>query len=70
MKEQTFEQGVERLSELAVQNPAAIMCAEKFAFKCHRRFIARRLLELRFRVVHIVDAINSYEARLVTGKKS
>jgi uncharacterized protein (DUF488 family) len=49
-----FARGLTRLEEILTRGSAAIMCAEIVWFRCHRRFIARRMVELGYRVTHIV----------------
>ncbi|MGQ9532349.1 MAG: DUF488 domain-containing protein [Desulfotomaculales bacterium] len=56
-----FRTGMARLTELAAAGPAAVMCSERFPWKCHRRFIARHLTRLGWRVVHILDPGRVYE---------
>jgi len=58
-----FRAGLERLIELAAAGPAAVMCSERFPWKCHRRFIARHLARAGWRVVHILDPGRTYEEK-------
>jgi len=50
-----FESGVNKLEEIATEKMSAIICAERFPWKCHRRFIARALQQRGWEVVHIID---------------
>jgi len=68
MKTPGFEQGVMELRALANGGGVAIMCAELLWFRCHRRYIADRLIRLGCRVVHIVDEKRTYEHRGSRGK--
>lgn len=43
------------LVNLCLRNTVAIMCAEKFYWRCHRKLISDALLARGFNVVHIVD---------------
>ncbi len=52
-KTEEFEKGIEELIKIAQEKLTAIMCAEKLFFRCHRRFIAKRLEELGFEVIHL-----------------
>jgi len=52
-KTEEFNEGIEELIKIAREKPTAIMCAEKLVFRCHRRFIAKRLEELGFTVMHL-----------------
>ncbi|MEW5934927.1 MAG: DUF488 domain-containing protein [Bacillota bacterium] len=55
-----FRQGLEEAMDLAARGPAAIMCCERFPWRCHRRFIARHLAALGWQVVHILDHDSTY----------
>ena len=59
-----FRAGLERLTELAAAGPAAVMCSERFPWKCHRRFIARHLARAGWRVVHILESGRKYEGEV------
>lgn len=49
-----FQEGVERLAELARDKPAAILCAEENPARCHRTLlVAPALRERGFTVLHI-----------------
>ena len=50
-----FQEGVTRLENLARERRATIACAERFPWRCHRRFIAAELERRGWRVVHIID---------------
>lgn len=52
-KTEEFEKGIQELIEIAQEKQTAVMCAEKLFFRCHRRFIAKRLEELGFEVIHL-----------------
>ncbi len=49
-----FRKGIDKL-ENAVHNNAVIICAEKFPWKCHRRWMARELHRRGWVVEHIID---------------
>ena len=56
MKRAWFIQGIERLLEIAIEAPTAIMCSEEDPANCHRHhLIARYLIENRpeVEVIHI-----------------
>ncbi len=59
-----FKKGVERLLELSRRRRAAIMCAEKFYWGCHRRILADYLLVKGHKVIHIIDEERSVEHKL------
>ena len=48
-----FAEGFDELCALAVERPAAVMCAEALWWRCHRRLIADRLTALGWSVCHI-----------------
>lgn len=52
---ESFRAGLAQATDLAERAPAVIMCCERLPSRCHRRFIARRLEDLGWRVIHIVD---------------
>lgn len=43
MATEAFERGLSQLKALAEQGPTAIFCSERFPWRCHRRFIGKRL---------------------------
>jgi len=47
--------GIERLEELARMRRAAIVCAERFPWRCHRRFIGFEMERRGWQVTHIID---------------
>ncbi|MFZ5907321.1 MAG: DUF488 family protein [Nitrospirota bacterium] len=50
-----FSRGIDLLESLAGLKPSVIICAEKFPWKCHRRWIARELQKRGWEVDHIID---------------
>ncbi len=70
-----FAQGIERLLAIAGQGGAAIMCAERVYFQCHRMLVSDYLTALGHTVLHIDDDKHPprqhklmAEARLLDGK--
>ena len=57
----SFREGLERLEREARTKPTAILCAERFPWKCHRRFIGVELARRGWRVVHIIDEERTWE---------
>jgi len=55
MKTEEFLSGLEELERIAKKEVAAIMCAERFPWRCHRRFISMALEERGWEVLHIID---------------
>ena len=52
---QQFREAIDRLLRYAENKKAVIVCAERFPWKGHRRWIARELKRRGCRVVHIID---------------
>ncbi len=50
-----FKEGLEGLKAFASRQPTAILCAERFPWRCHRKFISMRLEEKGWEVVHIIE---------------
>jgi uncharacterized protein (DUF488 family) len=50
-----FKKGIDSLESIAAEKPAALMCAERFPWKCHRKWIARELQKRGWRVEHIIE---------------
>lgn len=61
-----FQTGLGKLEEIARQKRAAIVCAERFPWRCHRRFIALELEKRGWQVNHIIDKGRNW----VPGKRS
>ena len=55
MKTMDFRLGLTQLEALAEKQPTVFCCAEKVPSKCHRLFLAKRLEEKGWEVVHILD---------------
>jgi uncharacterized protein (DUF488 family) len=60
---QEFVKGVGKLEEIAGEFVTAFMCAEKFPWRCHRRFIALKLEQDDWRVIHILDEEKTWEPK-------
>jgi len=50
-----FQSGLKKLEEVACERKAAITCAERFPWRCHRRFIALELEKQEWQVNHIIE---------------
>ena len=50
-----FKKGLEELEAYALEEETALMCAERFPWRCHRRHISRALEEKGWKVIHIID---------------
>ncbi len=51
-----FREGLEELERLATTRLTVLICAERFPWKCHRRFISAALEERGWDVIHIIDS--------------
>ena len=50
-----FMKGIETLESIAEERQAVIICAERFPWKCHRKWISRELHTRGWDVRHIID---------------
>ncbi len=55
VKTEAFKEGLEKLLALAQKAPSVIICAERFPWRCHRRFISQKLAEQGVEVRHIIE---------------
>ncbi len=55
METPSFLKGLERLEEIGREGKTVFFCAEKFPWRCHRRWVAKRLAERGWNVVHIIE---------------
>ncbi len=53
IKTPEYMRGIEKLEALASRKRTAIMCAEGYWRRCHRRFIAETLEKRGWKVIHI-----------------
>ncbi len=69
-----FATGIDKLLKIAQNGPAAIMCAERVYFQCHRMLVSDYLTAHGHQVLHIDDAKPARrhklmaEARLLNGQ--
>lgn len=56
METEEFEQAYQRLVDQAQEGRSLLLCACADASACHRRFLARKLREQGFEVVHLTPA--------------
>ncbi len=54
-RSEAFARGLASLIKLLMEKPSVIICAEKFPWRCHRRFIAQKLEEAGIEVRHIIE---------------
>jgi uncharacterized protein (DUF488 family) len=50
-----FMLGIEKLEAIASDKLSVIVCAERFPWKCHRKWISRELHKRGWDVEHIID---------------
>lgn len=62
-KTKEFKEGLEKLIEISKEKQTAIICAEKFPWKCHRAFIAQKLEEKGIKVLHILEKDKIWEPK-------
>jgi uncharacterized protein (DUF488 family) len=55
MLTEEFQKGVEKLLELANKKRTAVLCAERFWWRCHRRLLSDWLLAHGHHVLHVLD---------------
>jgi len=55
MKTDEFRSGIKKLLEIFSNGQTAIMCTERFFWRCHRKFIADELVRLGYNVIHILN---------------
>lgn len=60
---ENFKKGLDILEEIGREKRVVIICAERFPWKCHRRFIARELEARGWEIIHILDESRIWERR-------
>jgi len=60
-----FKRDFERLRKIIEEKISALMCSEKFFWRCHRKFLSDFLVLKGYRVLHIID-----ESRVIAHKIS
>ncbi|MFQ6121711.1 MAG: DUF488 family protein [Dehalococcoidales bacterium] len=64
-----FQSGLKKLEEIARSRRMAIICAERFPWRCHRRFIALELEKLGWQLSHIIDQERVWLPRKYSSKR-
>jgi len=62
-----FHTAVQELLSLAARLPTAIMCAERFFWKCHRRILCDFLVAHDVSVIHIIEPNTAKPHSLTAG---
>jgi len=55
METPPFQKGLERLEEVGRRKKAGFFCSERFPWKCHRRWVSKKLVERGWKVIHIIE---------------
>ena len=55
MESDSFRRGLARLEEIGRERRSAFFCAEKFPWRCYRRWVAKELTERGWKVIHIIE---------------
>jgi len=55
-----FQNGIETIYDIARSKVVCIICAERFPWKCHRRYIGEALRKKGVAVEHIIDINRSW----------
>ncbi len=58
-----FSQALSELEEIASAAPTAVVCAERFPWRCHRRYIGFALADRGWDVVHVIDEQRTWRPR-------
>lgn len=61
MKTMDFRLGLTQLEALAEMQSTVFCCAEKLPSKCHRIFVAKRLVEKGWDVIHILEEDSTWD---------
>ncbi|RLB88322.1 MAG: DUF488 domain-containing protein [Deltaproteobacteria bacterium] len=64
MKKDDYLKGIDKLEKVAEGTASAIMCAERFPWRCHRRFISQTLKEKKWQVIHIIEKDKTWEGKV------
>ena len=55
METESFQRGFEKLEEIGRKKSTAFFCAERYTWKCRRRWISGQLIEKGWKVIHIIE---------------
>jgi uncharacterized protein (DUF488 family) len=50
-----YQEGISHLEKIGSQGITAFVCAERFPWRCHRRFIGLSMEERGWKVLHIIE---------------
>ncbi len=63
MKTETYLKAIEKLEKIAQERVSVITCAERFPWRCHRRFIAQSLKQRHWQVIHIIEKEKTWQGQ-------
>jgi len=55
MKTDEFKEGIKKIEEICKDGNTLFFCAEKFFWKCHRKFISRELIKKGYEIIDIIE---------------
>jgi len=64
-KTEEFSKAIDKLLEAIDEKNEVILCSELLWFRCHRRYVAERLVMLGNKVIHIFDKNKTQEHKLL-----
>ncbi len=65
MKTEAFKSALKKLINIAEKGLTCIICAEKFPWKCHRRFISKALEDRGIEILHIIEKNKIWKPKIV-----
>jgi len=68
-KSDAFKSGIDKVAKIANNKIVCIICAETLPWKCHRRFIGKKLLTMGYRVIHIIDEKHTWVPKNESSKQ-
>jgi uncharacterized protein (DUF488 family) len=64
-----YQEGISNLEQIGRQSITAFICAERFPWRCHRRFIASTLEERGWHVEHIIEKDRTWRPKPDRAKR-
>ncbi len=69
METDSFQKGLERLEQMGKEKRTVFFCSERFPWKCHRMWVARKLIQKGWQVIHIIEKGRVWVPRKETNVK-
>lgn len=63
-KSEEFKRSIEKVLKIMNGKTSTILCAERFFWRCHRKYIANYLAKIGHEIVHILDENKIYKHKL------